>query len=506
MVAEGAAVVGVRASGRPVVHPVNQGARVVQDQGSGGDGVVARQEARERKDRLKAEFGGRLRVLLDLTGLSSREFAQRYPAYKDSTVRKYTLGSNLPPWDFLHDLLTEVTRRTDDPAGPHRRTELFTAYRQVLIDTGADVRGSDQNSLLLRLLDGEEALARLGDELSQVRARENQLRTDLADLEEQIRRAGTPTSGAGAENRKRELEEESRLLAVRRSALVERRSSLITELDTCRTQLAALEDTGTGGGLVPVTTRGGAGQDQTGTLPPVPPQPPGLSPGAGGQPGTKEPGRWRAAALIGGAVAVVLLAGGGAAVGIWATGPHDTTGKNTTPAPAPTTPVPDPTTTEPATPTPSAPSPSATGPSTTSTPAPPPASPAAGSRSLVTDLAAFEDNGYLAGAQSVNLREYPDALRFDSANCDTVATWQLDRTSYTTLETHLGVTDDSPTNSSADFTITVDGKTGFQRTMKVGQTAEKATVDITGAFRVTLTIGYCGGEGHGAWLNPTLNK
>ncbi|MER0428970.1 hypothetical protein [Streptomyces microflavus] len=177
---------------------------MVQEQGSGGDGVVARQEARERKDRLKAEFGGRLRVLLELTGLSSREFAQRYPAYKDSTVRKYTLGSNLPPWDFLHDLLTEVTRRTDDPAGPHRRTELFTAYRQVLIDTGADVRGSDQNSLLLRLLDGEEALARLGDELSQVRTRENQLR----------------------------------------SALVERRSSLIAELATCRTQLAALKSTG----------------------------------------------------------------------------------------------------------------------------------------------------------------------------------------------------------------------------------------------------------------------
>ncbi|MFI8164506.1 NPCBM/NEW2 domain-containing protein [Streptomyces microflavus] len=474
---------------------------MVQEQGSGGDGVVARQEARERKDRLKAEFGGRLRVLLDLTGLSSREFAQRYPAYKDSTVRKYTLGSNLPPWDFLHDLLTEVTRRTDDPAGPHRRTELFTAYRQVLIDTGADVRGSDQNSLLLRLLDGEEALARLGDELSQVRTRENQLRTDLADLEEQIRRAGTPTAGAG--DRKRELEEESRLLAVRRSALVQRRSSLITELDTCRTQLAALEDTTSGSGLVPVSTGGGAGQDRTGTLPPVPPQPPRL--GAGGQPEPKKPGRRRAAALIGGAVAVVLLAGGGAAVGIWAAGPHDTTGKNTTPAPAPTTPVPDPTTTEPATPTPSAPSPSATGPSTTSAPAPPPKAPAAGSQSLVTDLPAFEDDGYLSGPQTVNLREYSDALRVpDSLSCETVATWQLDRT-YTTLVTHVGITDDSPTYSAADFTITIDGKAAFQRTMKVGQTAEKATIDITGAFRITLTTDTCD-DGNAAWLNPVISK
>ncbi|MFH8379060.1 hypothetical protein ACH4A7_36775 [Streptomyces cyaneofuscatus] len=88
--------------------------------------------------------------------------------------------------------------------GTHRRTELFTAYRPVLIYTGADVRGSDQNSLLLRLLEGEEALALLGDELSQVRAREKQLR----------------------------------------SALVERRSSLIAELVTCcRTKLAALKST-----------------------------------------------------------------------------------------------------------------------------------------------------------------------------------------------------------------------------------------------------------------------
>ncbi|MFD7765269.1 NPCBM/NEW2 domain-containing protein, partial [Streptomyces microflavus] len=384
-----------------------------------------------------------------------------------------------------------------------RRTELFTAYRQVLIDTGADVRGSDQNSLLLRLLDGEEALARLGYELSQVRARENQLRTDLADLEEQIRRAGTPTSGAGAADRKRELEEESRLLAVRRSALVERRSRLITELDTCRTQLAALEGTATESGLVPVSTGGGAGQDRTGTLPPVPPEPPRL--GAGGQPGSKKRGRRRAAALIGGAVAVVLLAGGGAAVGIWAAGPHDTTGRNTAPAPAPTTPVPDPTTTEPATPTPSTAPPTTAEPSTTNTSDPPAAPPAAGAQSLVTDLLAFEDDGYLSGPQTVNLREYSDALRVpDSLSCETVATWQLDRT-YTTLVTHLGITDDSPTYSAADFTITIDGKTGFQRTMKVGQTAEKATIDITGAFRITLTTDTCDG-GNAAWLNPTISK
>lgn len=87
-----------------------------QHENGRGEDLPARRQAREERDRIKAAFGARLRVLLDLTGLSSREFAARFPAYKDSTVRKYTLGTNLPPWDFLNDLLTEVARRTDDPA------------------------------------------------------------------------------------------------------------------------------------------------------------------------------------------------------------------------------------------------------------------------------------------------------------------------------------------------------------------------------------------------------
>ncbi|MFI8817722.1 hypothetical protein ACIGWV_40530, partial [Streptomyces sp. NPDC055082] len=221
-----------------------------------GDGALARREAQERKNRLKAEFGNRLRVLLDLTGLSSREFALRYPAYKDSAIRfTYLPGKSLPPWDFLHDLLTEVSRRADDPAAPQRRTELFTAYRQVLVDTGADVRGSDQNSLLLRLLDGEEVLRRLGAELAEVRARENQLRLDL---EEEIRRAQA-SPDVGGQDRRHQLEEETRALGQRRDALVRRRGGLITELDDCRARLAVIEAAERSGDLVPVGSGGGAG-------------------------------------------------------------------------------------------------------------------------------------------------------------------------------------------------------------------------------------------------------
>ncbi|MET8566367.1 hypothetical protein ABZV75_39575 [Streptomyces flaveolus] len=245
----------------------------------GGEDLPARQAAQEEKKRLREEFGARLRVLLDLTGLSSRQFAARYPAYKDSTIRKYTSGTNLPPWDFLHDLLTEVARRTDDPAAPQRRTELFTAYRTVLVTIGADACGSDQNSLLLRLLDGEETLHRIREELAEVRARENQL---LADLEEARADAST-----AARERRRHLEEETRVLAQRRGELVRHRSALFTELDDCRARLAVLEEVDGPGGLVPAGTGGGAGVHQA--FPPAAARAAHLSRAAAEVPGLARP-------------------------------------------------------------------------------------------------------------------------------------------------------------------------------------------------------------------------
>ncbi|MGK5450017.1 hypothetical protein [Streptomyces radiopugnans] len=188
--------------------------------------------SREEKDRLKAGFGQRLRSLLDMTGLSSREFAQRYPAYKDSTIRKYTLGTNLPPWDFLRDLLVEVSRRVDDVVSEERAAELFAAYRDVLVRIGADVRGSDQNSLLLRLYDGEQALHALGLELAEVREREDQLRAEL----EELRRSG-PSGTADSAAQERRLTEESEALAQRRSALAQRRGDLLSDLDRTRAHL-----------------------------------------------------------------------------------------------------------------------------------------------------------------------------------------------------------------------------------------------------------------------------
>ncbi|MFJ6466093.1 hypothetical protein ACIQM0_34550 [Streptomyces sp. NPDC091387] len=463
-----------------------------------GEDVVARREAREERDRLKAEFGSRLRVLLDLTGLSSREFAQRYPAYKDSTVRKYTLGTNLPPWDFLHDLLTEVTRRTDDPAGPQRRTELFTAYRQILVDTGADVRGSDQNSLLLRLLDGEEVLARLVEELAGVRARENQLRTDL---QEETQRTGDSLH-TGSENRKRQLEEESRALEEHRSALVHRRGDLITELDNCRTRLGVLEEADGPDDLPAELDRDRehllqrtGGGDQPQSVPPPPLTPPQISqaPGAGT---ARRPRHYR---FAGAALAFLLVAGGGVATGVYLSrgdsgqNPVDSAADKNSSKPRPDAPAED---SAPATESP------------TST-ASPTATAEQHNGSLIDDVLPMESfsdavrSTYATGAAKVDTRVYPKTM----FGCDSHNTWELDR-KYNVLVVSIGVADWTPMGNDVTFTVQIDGDTVKEYTMSPGDRVKKLSIGISGAFRISLgaeesaiTL-----DGFGAWIDPVVTK
>lgn len=459
-----------------------------QHENGQGEGLPARRRAREERDRLKAGFGARLRVLLDLTGLSSREFAARFPAYKDSTVRKYTLGTNLPPWDFLNDLLTEVARRTDDPAAPQRRTELFSAYRTVLIDTGATTQGSDQNSLLLRLLDGEETLHRLAAELAEIRARENQLRLDL---EEETRRAQPPGTGTGGRQRRSRLEEEARALAERRGELVRRRGALVTELDDSRGRLAVMEAAGSSGDLVPAGTGAGAGAHQA-SAPPLPPGPPTsvTEPSLSGR-------RRRPLVLIAAAAAVVCLAGGGAAVGIWAAGTDDTDNRATPTVSA--TPR-----TIPATPTSSPPTPSA--PATPAAPAP---APERSSWSLIEDLVPMDvypegtKRSFTAGALTVNNRDYPATLYAFEAE----RTWQLGR-EYKTFTASAGVSDSTPSGDVITFTVQLDDGVAKEFTMAPGDTVRKVSLDISGVFRIKLTTqeSFSTHEGYGAWIDPTVTK
>ncbi|MEU8445796.1 NPCBM/NEW2 domain-containing protein [Streptomyces microflavus] len=457
-----------------------------QHENGRGEDLPARRQAREDRDRIKAAFGTQLRGLLDLTGLSSREFAARFPAYKDSTVRKYTLGTNLPPWDFLNDLLTEVARRTDDPAAPQRRTELFTAYRSVLIDTGATTRGSDQNSLLLRLLDGEEALHRLAAELAEVRGRENRLRLDL---EEEIGRAQGPGTGTASRERRHRLEEEARALAEHRGALVRQRGVLVTELDDSRRRLAVMEAAGSPGDLVPAGTGTGAGAHQAAT-PPLPPGPPTSFT----EPSSPAGRRRRPLVLIAAAAAVVCLAGGGVAVGIWAAGNGDTDNRATPPVSV----------TPRTTPTPSPPTPSA--PATSAAPAP---APERSSWSLIEDLVPMDvypegtKRSFTAGALTVNNRDYPATLYAFEAE----RTWQLGR-EYKTFTATAGVSDATPSGDVITFTVQLDDGVAKEFTMAPGDTVKKVSLNISGVFRIKLTVqeSFSTQEGYGAWIDPTITK
>ncbi|GAA2266150.1 hypothetical protein GCM10010232_68120 [Streptomyces amakusaensis] len=458
--------------------------------GQEGDGLPAREEegdlSREEKDRLKAEFGRRLRALLDLTGLSSREFAQRYPAYKDSTIRKYTLGANLPPWDFLRDLLTEVSRRTEDPAGEQRAAGVFDAYRLVLVRTGAHIRGSDQNSLLLRLYDGETALHRVGQELAEVREREEQLRARLEELRES-EAVGPP---AASELRSR-LEKEAEELVRHRAGLVQRRADLIGDLDRSRAHLLLLEAVGDRQDQVPAV----GSSVHPRPVPPIPSTPPSL-PAASGSRSRRT--RWILITVL----AASLTLATGAALGVWATQrnnpePPTSAAGGVTSSPTPTPP--------PSSPTPSvssssgSPSPSPAPPDSSPSPSAPPKD--TGARmSLVRDFAPLEDGGYLTEPLRVNTRIYRNTLTHQY----TESTWQLDR-KYTSLVARVGVDDSTESGGGGSFYIKVDGIQKAELTRGPGDGIGTMRVDLRGAFRVTLGINV-GSSGRSGWIDPVITK
>ncbi|MFG2408169.1 NPCBM/NEW2 domain-containing protein [Streptomyces brevispora] len=110
---------------------------------------------------------------------------------------------------------------------------------------------------------------------------------------------------------------------------------------------------------------------------------------------------------------------------------------------------------------------------------------------------------FTAGALTVNNRSYPRTLY----GFDAERTWQLDR-KYNTLVTAIGVSDSTPSGYGVVFTVRVDGDTVKEFTMGPGDTAKKLSVDIRGAFRVTLAAheSYTRSDGYGAWIDPTVTK
>ncbi|MFE0778934.1 NPCBM/NEW2 domain-containing protein [Streptomyces sp. NPDC058861] len=241
--------------------------------------------------------------------------------------------------------------------------------------------------------------------------------------------------------------------------------------------------------------------------PPHPPEPPELEPGKGG--GNKDPGLRKALAT---ALAFTLVLAGGVAGGIWYTRGHTpearpvtagqgnaTVGTSRGPSPTPSadtaTQDPSPTTLPPSQES----TPVTLPPLKTSSFTPPPGR----TWSLIRDLAPMNDgsDGYTAGKIRVNTQDYPTGLYADNS----ASTWQLDR-KYTSLVTRLGVSDDASSGSTVEFTIQVDDRVARQITMKPGEDALSVDVELTGAFRLTLSVRSSIGltVTNGAWIDPVL--
>lgn len=420
----------------------------------------------EEKDQIRREFGVRLRELLELTGLSSRELAERYPAYKDSTIRKYTSGRNLPAWDFLRDLLAETARRTGNENSTERASELFAAYRLALIHLGAATHGSDQNSLLLRLFDGEQTLHELSNEISQTRERENQLRAELEEL-----RAATEQADPVQVAR---LEQESQELAGRHRELAVRRRDLLGDLDRSRQHLSLIE-------AADQATEPAAG------LPSLPPAPPTTH--VPSLPSASSPThRQRALRVFIAVVAAAALVGGGTATGIWitsrghaddkATHHTDPTKKNT-PSPPPTTPSPTPSLSR--------------SPSPHKTPKPitmllTKLDPVAYGKGEL-DVYNYLYNG--SGTVGNTTYDYGHALVTKSSSkdprfrCQGWSEYNLSG-KWQKLTMLIGI-DDESADTAAAITVTLDGKPYYEGEIQIGNPAH-LSIDVTDVLRLRIAF------------------
>ncbi|MFD9377644.1 NPCBM/NEW2 domain-containing protein [Streptomyces sp. NPDC059999] len=142
-------------------------------------------------------------------------------------------------------------------------------------------------------------------------------------------------------------------------------------------------------------------------------------------------------------------------------------------------------------------------PGSTGSGVPSPSPSAKGPSSLVHDLMPVEVDGEFGkGAQKVDTRSYPTAL---SGLCGK-HTWQLDRR-YTTLTTRVGVSDDTPSGRTITLYVDVEGARRKELVMGPGDSVATVTLDVSGAYRVSLGIDGCSWAdqlGRGVWIDPVL--
>ncbi|WP_424217695.1 NPCBM/NEW2 domain-containing protein (plasmid) [Streptomyces sp. BI20] len=130
--------------------------------------------------------------------------------------------------------------------------------------------------------------------------------------------------------------------------------------------------------------------------------------------------------------------------------------------------------------------------------------PPAGPTVSLVGLAPIETSfdSFSTGPKKVNLEEYPTTL---SSLC-AESTWQLDR-KYESFVARIGATDDAGSRMNFTFEVAVDGKSVEVGKKRAGETVTPVTVDVRGAYRLTLKAGDCyasTSSGAGVWIDPVL--
>jgi NPCBM/NEW2 domain len=125
---------------------------------------------------------------------------------------------------------------------------------------------------------------------------------------------------------------------------------------------------------------------------------------------------------------------------------------------------------------------------------------------------ATQTDGYSVGSATVDGVTYQNALVSNGDICSTygTVTYQPARR-YKHFHALVGVTDDSQSDESVDFSVTVDNDSspsGTAQTMNVGEAPKPIDVDIAGAFRITLSAVApdCVFNGTAVWINPVLSE
>ncbi|MFC3996470.1 protein kinase [Nocardiopsis sediminis] len=115
------------------------------------------------------------------------------------------------------------------------------------------------------------------------------------------------------------------------------------------------------------------------------------------------------------------------------------------------------------------------------------------------------DSIYTSTLATVNAEDYDEALTVEDYCSDVLAEYNLGR-GYEEFSAVVGLSDESPADEEAEFTVIGDGEQLENKTLGLGEDAE-LEVDVTGVLRLQLvTGGGCPSGATAVWAEPVVAR